>query len=316
MSMTAYVFPGQGSQYVGMGKDLFEAHPASRALMEKADAILGVPLSGFCFSGPEEELRQTRNTQPAIFLHSIALLSAMPGRPAMVAGHSLGEYSALVAAGALDFEDALRLVRLRGELMQRAGEDHPGTMAAVVGLSPRVIEEVCREAAPAGIVQPANFNSPGQIVISGSVAGVRKGMEIAKARGARMVKELVVSGAFHSPLMESAQGGLKEALDRTAIRDARIPVYANVTAEPVLRADEIRTLLVRQLTSPVRWEESVRNMARDGMTACTEIGPGKVLQGLIKRITPEVATAGVDAWRDLAGALPPDGPGHRGGQER
>ena len=316
MSMTAYVFPGQGSQYVGMGKDLFEAHPASRALMEKADAILGVPLSGFCFSGPEEELRQTRNTQPAIFLHSIALLSAMPGRPAMVAGHSLGEYSALVAAGALDFEDALRLVRLRGELMQRAGEDHPGTMAAVVGLSPRVIEEVCREAAPAGIVQPANFNSPGQIVISGSVAGVRKGMEIAKARGARMVKELVVSGAFHSPLMESAQGGLKEALDRTAIRDARIPVYANVTAEPVLRADEIRTLLVRQLTSPVRWEESVRNMARDGMTACTEIGPGKVLQGLIKRITPEVATAGVDAWRDVAGTLPPDGPGHRGGQER
>jgi [acyl-carrier-protein] S-malonyltransferase len=203
-----------------------------------------------------------------------------------------------VAAGALTFEDALRLVRLRGELMQRAGEEHPGTMAAVVGLSPEVIAEVCREAASAGIVQPANFNSPGQIVISGSVSGVRKGMEIAKSRGAKIVKELVVSGAFHSPLMESAQKGLKEGLDRTAIRDARIPVYANVTAEPVTGAEAIRSLLYRQLTSPVRWEESINNMVRDGMSACTEIGPGKVLQGLIKRIAPGVSTSGMDSWGD------------------
>ncbi len=314
MGMTAYVFPGQGSQYVGMAKDLFEAHPASRALIEKADAILGVPLSRICFEGPEEELRQTRNTQPAIFLHSVVLFAAMDARPAMVAGHSLGEYSALVAAQALSFEDALRLVRLRGELMQRAGEEHPGTMAAVVGLSPQVIQEVCGEAAAAGIVQPANFNSPGQIVISGSVAGVRRAMEIAKSRGARMVKELVVSGAFHSELMAGAQEGLKKGLDRATVRDARIPVYANVTAEPVRRAEEIRTLLYRQLTSPVRWEESVHNMVRDGMTECTEIGPGKVLQGLIKRIAPEVATAGVDAWRDIAQTLPVSGSESRTGE--
>ena len=220
----------------------------------------------------------------------------------MVAGHSLGEYSALVAAGALSFEDALLLVRLRGELMQRAGEEHPGTMAAIVGLSGEAVEEICREAASSGIVRPANFNSPGQVVISGSVAGVHKGMELDRSRGAKIVKELVVSGAFHSPLMESALEGLKEGLARTAVRDARIPVYANVTGEPVRHAEEIRSLLYRQLTSPVRWEESVNNMARDGMTACTEVGPGKVLQGLVRRIAPDVATAGVDKWRDLAAA--------------
>ncbi len=307
MGMTAYVFPGQGSQYVGMAKDIFQAHPASRALMEKADALLGFPLSAICFSGPEEELRQTKNTQPAIFLHSVAAFALTRGEPSMVAGHSLGEYSALVAAGALTFEDALRLVRLRGELMQRAGEEQPGTMAAVVGLAPGVIDDVCREAAAEGIVQPANFNSPGQIVISGSVEGVRRGMALARERGARIVKELVVSGAFHSPLMAGAQAGLKEGLDGATIRDARVPVYANVTAEPVRKADEIRSLLYRQLTSPVRWEESINNMVRDGMTACTEIGPGKVLQGLVKRIAPAVATAGVDTWNDAA-AFAPAGP--------
>jgi len=316
MATTAYVFPGQGSQYVGMAKDIFDAHPASRALMEKADAILGVPLSRICFNGPEDELRQTKNTQPAIFVHSVALFMAMQEQPSMVAGHSLGEYSALVAAGALTFEDALRLVRLRGELMQRSGEENPGTMAAVVGLSPAVIEEVCREAAHEGIVQPANFNSPGQIVISGSVAGVRKGMELAKSRGAKIVKELVVSGAFHSPLMAGAQEGLKEGLDRTAVRDARIPLYANVTAEPVQNAGEIRTLLYRQLTSPVRWEESVLNMVRDGMTLCTEIGPGKVLQGLIRRIAPQVTVSGVDAWRDVAVAATDAGAERTGGERR
>ena len=312
-ALTAYVFPGQGSQYVGMAKDVVAAHPGARALFDRADEVLGFSLSGLCFNGPEEELRQTKNTQPAIFLHSVALFSILGREPELVAGHSLGEYSALVAAGALAFEDALRLVRLRGELMQRAGQEHPGTMAAVIGLAPGVIDEVCAEASSAGIVQAANFNSPGQVVISGSVAGVRRGMEIAKSRGARVVKELVVSGAFHSPLMAGAQQGLKEGLDRSAIGDARIPVYANVTAEPVRRAEEIRTLLYRQLTSPVRWEESVNNMVRDGMASCTEIGPGKVLQGLIKRIAPQVSTAGIDSWSDVNVTGTPAGTEHAGG---
>lgn len=302
MGTLAYVFPGQGSQYVGMGKDLFAGNAGARTLMEKADAILGTELTRVCFEGPEEELRQTMNTQPAIFLHSVALLSVMnDARPAMVAGHSLGEYSALVAAGALDFEDALRLVRLRGELMQRAGTEQKGTMAAVVGLASEAVEEICGEASAAGIVQPANFNSPGQIVISGSVEGVRKAMELAAAAGARLVKELVVSGAFHSPLMEHAREGLTAGLDRTEIRDARIPVYANVSAEPVVRAAEIRTLLRRQLTSPVRWEQTVRNMIRDGADSFVEIGPGKVLQGLVRRIDPSVTTAGVDKATDIHG---------------
>ena len=296
MALTAYVFPGQGSQYVGMGKDLFAQHEPSRALKEEADRLLGFSLSTICFEGPEDALRQTKNTQPAIFLHSVALFRATGGRPAMVAGHSLGEYSALVAAGSLAFPDALRLVRLRGELMQKAGEEHPGTMAAVVGLTPGAVEELCSEASAAGVVQPANFNSPGQIVISGSVAGVRRAMELAKGRGAKMVKELVVSGAFHSPLMAGAQEGLRAALAGAPVLDARIPVYANVTAEPVHDAAAIRDLLHRQLTSPVRWEESVHHMVRDGATAFTEVGPGKVLQGLIRRCEPEAAVSGIDAW--------------------
>ena len=296
MALAAYVFPGQGSQYVGMGKDLFAQHAPSRALMERADRVLGFPLTAICFEGPVETLRQTMNTQPAIFLHSVALFNATGGRPAMVAGHSLGEYSALVAAGALAFEDALRLVRLRGELMQKAGEEHPGTMAAVVGLAPQAVEEICREASAAGVVQPANLNSPGQIVISGSVAGVRRAMELAKAGGAKMVKELVVSGAFHSPLMAGAEAGLRRALGTTTVLDARIPVYANVTAEPVQDAAAIRDLLCRQLTSPVRWEESVHHMVRDGATEFTEVGPGSVLQGLIRRCEPKAGVSGIDAW--------------------
>jgi [acyl-carrier-protein] S-malonyltransferase len=283
-----------------MARDMFESDPASRALLEQADAILGVPLTRICFEGPDEVLRQTENTQPAIFLHSVALFRAMGGPPpAMVAGHSLGEYSALVAAGALEFEDALRLVRLRGTLMQRAGEEQKGTMAAIVGPDPAAVQEMCREASAEGIVQPANFNSPGQIVISGSVAGVRKAMALAQAKGARMVKELVVSGAFHSPLMESARDGLQAALRKTAIRDAGIPVYANVTAEPVTRADDIRDLLARQLTSPVRWEQTMLNMARDGAGEFVEIGPGKVLQGLLRRTLPAANGRGIDKWTDL-----------------
>jgi [acyl-carrier-protein] S-malonyltransferase len=300
MSKTAWVFPGQGSQYVGMGLDSFQASDAAQATFNSADAVLGFSLSAICFNGPELELRQTKNTQPAIYLHSMVLVRLMGGAPpAMVAGHSLGEYSALVVAGALTFEDGLRLVRLRGELMQRAGEMERGTMAAIIGMSPEATTEMCREASAAGVVQPANFNSPGQIVISGSVDGVHKAMELAKQRGAKMVKELVVSGAFHSPLMASAKEGLRAALEKTAIQDARIPVYTNVTAEPVTRASEVRELLYQQLSSPVRWEESVKNMVRDGASRFVEIGPGKVLQGLVKRIDPGVETAGADKYSDI-----------------
>ncbi len=299
MGRVAFIFPGQGSQYVGMAKDFFETDADSRSFIQHADGILGVPLSAICFHGPEDELRQTRNTQPAIFLHSVVAVRKISGlKPDMVAGHSLGEYSALVAAGAIEFSDALRLVRLRGEQMQHAGEVARGTMAAVVGLSPETVEEICRETS--GVVQPANFNSPGQIVISGSVESVRAAMETAKGRGAKMVKELEVSGAFHSPLMESAREGLKDALDRTTIRDAAIPVYANVTAEPVTRAAEIRDVLYRQLTSPVRWEQTVRNMVRDGATRFVEVGPGKVLQGLVRRTAATATVNGIDTLADIS----------------
>lgn len=297
----AYIFPGQGSQYVGMGKDLYEKYPDVKKLYDEADALLGVPLSKICFEGPEEELKQTKNTQPAIFLHSVALWQLLkPTDAAMVAGHSLGEYSALVAAGALSFADAIKLVRLRGELMQKAGEENPGTMAAVVGLDAKTVGEVTCAAYEVGAVQAANFNSPGQIVISGTVTGVRKAMELAKERGAKLVKELVVSGAFHSPLMQSAKDKLKTALDAVTIHDASVPVYANVTAAPVQKADEIRSLLLEQVTSPVRWEESVVNMAAAGAAKFVEIGPGKVLQGLVKRTVAAAELAGVDKASDIS----------------
>ncbi len=300
MPKVAYIFPGQGSQYVGMGKDLYERSDKARELFDKADALLGINLSSICFDGPEDALRQTKNTQPALFLHSMVLVSMINRNNAsMVAGHSLGEYSALVAAGALTFEDGLRLVRLRGELMQYAGEKEKGTMAAVVGLNTEVVEEICREASSAGVVQCANFNSPGQIVISGSVGGIQKAMEIAKARGAKLVKELVVSGAFHSPLMKSALEGLNAGLNSAVIRDAQIPVYANVTGKGVQKAEEIRTLLNEQLTKPVCWEESIVQMIADGATTFIEFGPGKVLQGLVKRINNNIDVKGVDKFDDI-----------------
>jgi [acyl-carrier-protein] S-malonyltransferase len=303
MVKTAIVFPGQGSQYVGMGRDLYEQNVKAKDLFQKADELLGFSLSKICFEGPEEELRQTKNTQPAIFLHSVILFHLMEKiKFDMTAGHSLGEYSALVAAGALTFEDGLKLVRLRGELMQQASIEQPGTMAAVVGLDPKTINKLCSDASSAGIVQAANFNSPGQIVISGSVTGVRKAMELAKATGAKIVKELPVSGAFHSPLMESAKAGLKIALNTVSFQDASVPVYANVTARPMQSADEIRNLLYRQLTSPVRWEESIAGMVADGAATFIEIGPGKVLQGLVKRINGSVETRGFEKLVDIAAA--------------
>ncbi len=301
MSKVAFVFPGQGSQYVGMGEDLCERSELARSFFEKADLILGYPLSSICFSGGEDELRQTRTTQPAIFLHSVALISLMKNlRADMTAGHSLGEYTALVYAGALEFEHGLRLVRIRGELMQLAGSQQPGTMAAVIGLERQAIEQVCADASDAGVVKAANLNAPGQVVISGSLPGVHRAMELAKRLNAKMVKELPVSGAFHSPLMQRAREGLESALQQYTVRDASIPVYSNVTARPVQKAVEIKNVLVDQLTSPVRWEESVRAMVQDGAKTFVEIGPGKVLQGLVRRIDKKVDVIGIDRWDDLS----------------
>lgn len=291
---TALLFPGQASQYVGMGKDLYEQHARARALFDAANDIMETDLRGICFEGPAEELKQTKFTQPAIFVHSVIMAELLGIEADAAAGHSLGEYSALVAAGALTFEDGLRLVRKRGELMQESGTRSPGTMAAVIGAEAEVVDEACRESADAGIVQAANFNSPGQIVISGSIAGIDRAMDVLKAKGVRLVKKLPVSGAFHSPLMQYAQDELGAVLDATPILDARFPVYSNVTGLPVRNAAEIRTNLLRQVTSPVLWQSSMEHMRADGMTRFIECGPGNVLQGLMKRIDPDAVclTAG------------------------
>ncbi|MFN3871664.1 MAG: ACP S-malonyltransferase [Ignavibacterium sp.] len=300
MAKKAFLFPGQGSQYVGMAKDLFDNSVEAKEMIRTADEAVGANLSYIMFNGPEEELKQTEYTQPAIFLHSVVLASLLRTlRPDAAAGHSLGEYSALVAAGAIQFYEAMKLVRQRGLAMQYAGTVMKGTMAAIVGLQPDVVDNLCKEASSAGIVQCANFNSPGQIVISGSVDGVKKAMELCKSNGAKLVKELVVSGAFHSPLMEPAKERLQKALDETHFYDARFPVYANVTAKPVSDKDEIKQLLFEQLTSPVRWEETIQNMINDGIVEFYEIGPGKVLQGLVKRINPDVKVFGIDKYEDV-----------------
>lgn len=284
---TALLFPGQASQYVGMGKDLYENHERARALFDAANDIMGTDLRQICFEGPAEELKQTKYTQPAIFVHSVIMAELLGITPDAAAGHSLGEYSALVTAGALTFEDGLRLVKKRGELMQESGTRSPGTMAAVIGAEADLVEEACSEAASAGIVQAANFNSPGQIVISGSIVGIDRAMEVLKAKGVRLVKKLPVSGAFHSPLMQYAQDELGAVLDATPINDARFPVYTNVTALPVRAAADIRDNLLRQVTSPVLWQASMEHMLADGMARFIESGPGNVLQGLMKRISAE-----------------------------
>ncbi len=301
MNSIAVIFPGQGSQYVGMGKDLYDNIPKARELFQKADEILGFNLSRICFEGPEEELKQTKNTQPAIFLHSYILTQLVQNLQAKyTAGHSLGEYTALVFAGSITFEDGLKLVRLRGELMQKAGEESKGSLAAVVGLEASVLEEICKKASEKGVVQCANFNSPGQIVISGSVAGLQTAMQMAKEAGAKMVKELPVSGAFHSPLMASAKDGLSKAIDNTQFSNAKIPVYTNVTGKPINSPIDIKSALKEQLTSAVQWEKSIKNMINDGAEEFIEIGPGKVLQGLIKRIAPNTKTIGIEKILDLS----------------
>ncbi len=300
MSKKAFLFPGQGSQYIGMAKDLYENSVEAKEMIKTADDALGINLSYILFNGPEEKLKQTEFTQPAIFLHSVILASIIRRLEVEgAAGHSLGEYSALVAANAIQFYDAVKLVRERGKAMQQSGLENPGTMAAIVGLDSKIVDECCKEASSAGIVQAANLNSPGQIVISGSVDGVRKAMEICKTKGAKLTKELVVSGAFHSPLMLSAKEKLQTILDETNIYDTRFPVYANVTAKAVTKKEEIKNLLFEQVTSPVRWEETIKNMIADGFDEFYEVGPGKVLQGLVKRINPEVKTFGIDKYSDV-----------------
>jgi len=292
----ALVFPGQASQFVGMGQELSRAYRSVEDLYRRTDEILDAPISRLSFEGPDEELVRTENTQPAIFALSVALwqlLDERGVRPVVAAGHSLGEYAALVAAGVLPYEEALPVVRLRGRLMQEAGRRRPGTMAAVLGMNGDDLAEVCRQASSAGLVQVANLNSPGQLVISGEVQGVERAMELARQSGAKRVVRLPVSGAFHSPLMDSARQPLAEALQDLAMEIPRIPVVANVTARPIESAEPIKDLLVRQLIEPVRWSESVARMAEMGADHFVEVGPGKVLQGLIRRILPGTGVSGV-----------------------
>ena len=276
----AYVFPGQGSQYPGMGKDLYENNAVAREMFEKANKILGFRITDIMFEGSADDLKQTKVTQPAIFLHSTVLARCIPDfRPDMVAGHSLGEFSALVAAGAMDFEEGLKLVAIRAQAMQKACEAVPGTMAAVLAMPAEKVEEIC--ASCEGVVVAANYNCEGQIVISGETASVNEACTRLKEAGARRALPLPVGGAFHSPLMEPARAELAEGIENAVIRTSVYPVYQNVTAQPTSDAAEIKANLLAQLTSPVRWTQSVMNMVADGADHFIELGPGKVLQGLV-----------------------------------
>lgn len=305
---TAFLFPGQGSQYVGMGQDLFERFPEARARFEAADAILGFSITEMMFDTEGDEaadrLKQTDITQPALYVHSLAaaaVLDAQGLAPAMAAGHSLGEYSALAAVGALSFEDGLRAVRLRGELMASADDARPGTMAAVLGLDDDAVQAVCRDVSTNGtLVQPANFNAPGQVVISGDVEAVNQAMDLARERGARRVIPLPVGGAFHSPLMERACDGLAEALTTLTIHAPRCPVYLNVTAAPTTDPETIRVRLLDQLTAPVRWAQTLQRMRDDGAARFVEVGAGKVLTGLVRRtLGRDVETTAAGTGEDL-----------------
>lgn len=290
--MKAYIFPGQGSQFSGMGKDLYENNENAKKLFEKANEILGFRITDIMFSGTDEELKQTKVTQPAIFLHSVILASTLSDfKPEAVAGHSLGEFSALVAAGALSFEDGLRLVSKRAEAMQKACETNPSTMAAILNLEDEVVEKICAETT--GVVVPANYNCPGQLVISGTHEAVNEACEKLKAAGAKRALLLPVGGAFHSPLMKSAEIELAAAIENTKFNTPTCPVYQNVDAKPYTDANAIKKNLVAQLTAPVRWTQSVQNMTTDGYTDYVECGPGKVLQGLVKKINKEANVASV-----------------------
>lgn len=281
-----YVFPGQGAQFVGMGKDLYESNAKAKELFDKANEILGYRITDIMFNGTDEDLKQTKVTQPAVFLHSVISALCMEDfRPDMVAGHSLGEFSALVAAGALTFEDGLRLVYARAMAMQKACEAAPSTMAAIIGMPDETIEKVCAEVSKEGcVVVPANYNSPGQVVISGNVDAVKEACAKLKEAGAKRALPLAVGGAFHSPLMEMARVELAAAIEKSPVAAPICPVYQNVDAKPHTDPVEIKENLLKQLTSPVRWTQSVKNMIADGMTEFVECGPGQVLTGLIGRI--------------------------------
>ncbi len=287
----AFVFPGQGAQFVGMGKDLYETSAEAKALFEKANEILGFRITDLMFNGTDEDLKQTKVTQPAIFLHSVILAKSLTEKPDMVAGHSLGEFSALVANGALSFEDGLRLVHARALAMQKACEANPSTMAAILGLSDETVENILKEIDE--VVVPANYNCPGQIVISGSNKGIEIACEKLKAAGAKRALPLKVGGAFHSPLMEPAREELAKAIRETKFSTPICPVYQNVNAQPFTDPEAIKENLIAQLTASVRWTQTVQNMLADGATSFLEIGPGKVLQGLIKKVDPNAEAEGI-----------------------
>ena len=295
--MKAYVFPGQGAQFVGMGKDLYDNSPMAQELFEKANQLLGFRITDLMFNGTDEDLRQTKVTQPAIFLHSVLLAKTLGDsfKPDMVAGHSLGEFSALVASGALSFEDGLVLVSKRATAMQKACEAEPSTMAAIVGLDDEIVEKICSEIDD--IVVPANYNCPGQLVISGSIKGIDLACDQLTEAGAKRVIKLSVGGAFHSPLMEPARTELAEAINSTHFSIPVCPVYQNVTAGAVSDPEVIRKNLIAQLTAPVRWTQTVKNMIADGCTSFTEVGPGQVLQGLVKKVDRTMTTQGINTYQ-------------------
>ncbi|RVU01718.1 [acyl-carrier-protein] S-malonyltransferase [Mucilaginibacter limnophilus] len=288
--MKAYIFPGQGAQYSGMGKDLYEQSEQARALFEQANDILGFSITDIMFNGTDEDLKQTRVTQPAIFLHSVILAKTLGEdfQPDMVAGHSLGEFSALVSAGALSFEDGLRLVAARANAMQKACEIQPSTMAAILGLDDFTVEDICQQLTD--VVVPANYNCPGQLVISGTIAGVDAACEKLTAAGAKRAVKLNVGGAFHSPLMESARVELEAAIVKTDIKAPVCPIYQNIDAKPYTDPEQIKHNLIAQLTGPVRWTQTVKHMLEDGASSFTEVGPGNVLQGLVKKVDRAVTT--------------------------